>query len=124
MLANSPIAPTLPAMDLRRARGFYEGKLGLKVIQATDQDVMYECGAGTMLYVWQREPSQTDHTEAAFKVDNIEKEVAELKGKGVEFESYDMPGIKTDDDSIARIDGYKGAWFKDTEGNILSLTEM
>ena len=124
MLGNSPIAPTLPATDLKRAREFYESKLGLKVAQATEQDVMYECGGGTMLYVWQREPSPTDHTEAAFKVDNIEQEVKELKNKGVEFESYDMPGLKTDEDNIARIDGYKGAWFKDSEGNILSLTEM
>lgn len=124
MLANSPISPTLPALDLQRARGFYEGKLGLKVAQATDYDVMYECGGGTMLYVWQREPSPTDHTEAGFRVDDIEHEVNELKAKGVEFESYDMPGLKTNENNIAQIDGYKSAWFKDTEGNILSLTQM
>jgi len=124
MLTNSPIAPTLPVTDLNRARGFYEGKLGLKVTQADDHQAMYECGGGTMLYIWQREPSMTDHTEAGFQVDNIEQEVSDLKSKGVTFESYDMPDLKTDENNIASIDGFKSAWFKDTEGNILSLTQM
>ena len=124
MLASSPIAPTLPVNDLTRARSFYEDKLGLKVSKATDMDVIYECGAGTMLYVWQRETGPTDHTEAGFTVDNIEEEVKELKTKGVEFEAYDMPGLKTDENGIAKIDGYKSAWFKDPDGNIISLAEM
>ncbi len=125
MLANSPVTPTLPATDLKRARSFYEGKLGLKVAQESDQDATYEAGGGTNIYVWQREPAQaTGHTEAAFAVDDIEQEVSALKGKGVEFESYDMPGLTTDENNIASYDGVKVAWFKDTEGNILSLVQM
>jgi catechol 2,3-dioxygenase-like lactoylglutathione lyase family enzyme len=108
---------------LGRARGFYEGILGLKVNRATDEDVMYDCGGSTMLLLYKRPPSETDHTEASFKVDDIAKEVEELRGKGVTFEEYDMPGIKTEN-GIAAVDGTKAAWFKDTEGNILSLMQM
>ncbi len=66
----------------------------------------------------------TDHTEAAFDVDEIEREVGELKERGVQFESYDMPGLKTDENNIAAMNGAKSAWFKDTEGNIIAIVQM
>ena len=106
MLTNAMVAPNLPAVDLQRARKFYEEKLGL-------------------MYVYQRAATKADHTVASFKVDNVEAEVKELKSKGVKFEDYDLPkmGIKTVN-SIATMGNMKGAWFKDTEGNILSLVQM
>ena len=63
------------------------------------------------------------HTVAGFNVENIEKEVADLKSRGVVFEEYDMPGMKTVD-GVASFEGAKSAWFKDSEGNILSLNQM
>ncbi len=125
MLANSLVTPTLPAIDLKRARSFYEDKLGLKAVQSSEQDVTYQAGAGTNIYVWQREPtSATDHTETVFAVQDIEEEVKDLKAKGVKFESYDMPGLRTDENDIAASDGARAAWFKDTEGNVLGLVQM
>ena len=123
MLTDSPVTPTLPIVDLERARNFYEGVLGLKVNMASDEDVMYDCGGGTTLYLYKRAESRAEHTEAAFKVDDLEKEVKELRGKGVEFEEYDMPGLKTEN-GIATRNGMKSAWFKDPDGNILSLVQM
>ncbi|MHB0914364.1 MAG: VOC family protein [Thermoleophilia bacterium] len=123
MLTESQVAPTLPVTDLSRARSFYEDTLGLRVNRATDDDVIYDCGGGTMLLLYRRAKTTTDHTEASFKVDDIEKEVEELRGKGVVFEEYDMPGLTTEN-GIAAIDGMKAAWFLDPDGNILSLTEM
>lgn len=125
MLGNKPINPDLPVVDLQRARGFYEEKLGLRPMQSSDHDVMYECGNNTMLYLYMREPTQISHTEVTWTVDDIMAEVNELKSKGVDFETYDMPemGIQTDENNIARINGWRTAWFKDTEGNILSLSQ-
>lgn len=123
MLTNSPVTPTLPTVDIGRSRSFYEGILGLKVNRADGNSVMYDCGGGTMLFVYKRPESHAEHTEAAFKVDDIEKEMEELRGKGVVFEEYDMPGMKTEN-GIAAMDGMKSAWFKDPDGNILSLAQM
>jgi predicted enzyme related to lactoylglutathione lyase len=126
MLTNSMVAPSLPAVDVKRARKFYEEKLGLKVVmEDPSPGIMFQAGAGTMLYVYQRAATKADHTVASFKVDNIEAEVKELKSKGVKFEEYDMPkmGIKTVN-GIATMGTMKGAWFKDSEGNILALTQM
>ena len=124
MLNKAMVAPTLPAVDLKRARKFYEEKLGLKVVmEDTSPGIMLQCGKGTMMYVYQRAATKADHTVASFAVDSIEAEVKELKGKGIKFEEYDMPGIKTVD-SVATIGGMKSAWFKDTEGNILSIAQL
>ena len=126
MLSNAMVAPTLPAVDLKRARKFYEEKLGLKVaMEDPSPGIMLQAGQGTMIYVYQRAATKADHTVASFKVDNIEAEVKALKNKGVKFEEYDLPkmGIKTVN-GIATMGDMKSAWFKDTEGNILSLAQM
>ncbi|MGA9047676.1 MAG: VOC family protein [Dehalococcoidia bacterium] len=121
MLTNAMVSPTLPAVDLKRAKKFYEGILGLKVMmEDPSPGVLFQCGQGTFLYVYQRAATKADHTVANFAVDNIEMEVKELKGKGVKFEEYNLPGIKTID-SIATMGTGKFAWFKDSEGNILSI---
>jgi len=122
MLASKPVYPTLPAVDIKRARKFYEEMLGLKVIMEDPAPgMMLQAGGGTMLYVYQRTPTKADHTVAEFEVDDIDAEMKELRSKGVKFEEYDMPGLKTVN-GIAKMDGdVKAAWFKDTEGNILAL---
>jgi len=120
------VAPNLPAVDLKRARKFYEEKLGLKVVmEDPSPGIMLQAGQGTMMYVYQRAATKADHTVASFKVDNIEAEMKELRGKGVKFEDYDLPkmGIKTVN-GIATMGNMKFSWFKDTEGNILSLAQM
>jgi len=124
MLSKAMIAPTLPAIDLKRARKFYEEKLGLKVVmEDPSPGMMLQCGQGTMLYVYQRSATKADHTVASFKVDDIETEVQELKAKGVKFEEYNLPNIKTVN-GIATMGNIKSAWFKDSEGNVLSLAHM
>lgn len=67
--------------------------------------------------------TSASQTVAGFNVDNIENEVGELKGRGVVFEEYDMPGMKTVN-GIATLNGSKSAWFKVTEGNILAINQM
>jgi catechol 2,3-dioxygenase-like lactoylglutathione lyase family enzyme len=124
MLADSRVGPTLPVVDLVRARKFYEEKLGLQAVEMPE-GVMYECGQGSGLVLYQRDtPTKADHTAAGWEVDNVEELVQTLGAKGVVFEQYDMPGLKTDEQGIATMNGAKGAWFKDTEGNILSVFQM
>jgi predicted enzyme related to lactoylglutathione lyase len=119
------VAPTLPVVDMDRARKFYLETLGLKVMQADMGGVMLQAGSGTGLYLYQRGATKADHTVAAFNVNNIEAEMSELKAKGIVFEEYDIPqmNIKTVN-GLATADGAKIAWFKDTEGNILGVTQM
>ncbi len=114
----------MPVADLKRAREFYENKLGLKVKEADEKmgEVWYECGQGTMLSIYQRPPVKVEHTQVSFEVDDIEAEMKELRARGVGFEEYDIPemGLKTIN-GVATMGNYKAAWFKDTEGNILSI---
>ena len=124
MLANAMVAPTLPAVDLKRARRFYEATLGLKVVKEDPSPgIMVQCGNGTMVYIYERAATKADHTVATFAVDDLDAEMLALQRKGIKFEEYNLPGLKTDH-GVVTIGGMKGAWFKDTEGNILSLTEM
>lgn len=123
MLTNAPIVTILPVVDMERAKGFYEEKLGLKPLQELPERTIYECGEGTKLGLYQREPTKADHTVASFIVEDVEAEVKELKQKGVPFEEYDTPAFKTVD-SIATMGQDKVAWFKDTEGNILAITQF
>ncbi len=126
MLANAQVHPTLPVVDLGRARKFYEEKLGLKAVRVDPPPapgIMFEVGGSAGLYIYQRGATKADHTVAAFEVDDVNKEVSELKAKGVVFEEYDMPGLKTVN-SIVSAGNMKGGWFKDTEGNILGVIQL
>jgi len=123
MLSNRSIVTTLPAVDLQRARNFYEEKLGLgPPYYSSDNDVTYETAQGNRLYLYKRAQTKADHTAFSFQVDDVSKEVKELEEKGVEFEIPEMPGMKIEG-NIASWDRYKVAWFKDSEGNIIALTE-
>lgn len=115
---------TLPAVDLQRARRFYEDKLGLGTpVLVSNDEALYKFGQGAQLYLYVRGPTKADHTVFAFLVEDIEKEVKELKEKGIVFEEYDVPGLKTVN-GIATMANGKSAWFKDTEGNIVAISDL
>ena len=123
MLADKALVhPALPAVDLERAKNFYKEKLGFSV-QREDPSpgAMLEGSSGSALYIYQRAATKADHTVASFEVDDVAGTVKELKAKGVVFEEYDVPGLKTVE-GVADMGPIKGAWFKDTEGNILAIT--
>ena len=123
MLQNSPFYAYIPAKDVSRARRFYEEKLGLKAGDEIAGGVVYEFGKGTAAFLYPTPHAGTSRASQAFwQVEDIEREVAELKKAGVEFEEYDLPDMKTRD-GIATAGGAKAAWFKDTEGNTLALIQ-
>jgi predicted enzyme related to lactoylglutathione lyase len=127
MLTNSPIRPTIPVVDLNRAKRFYETILGLKAVLDNNDNnsgiAIFECGNGTIMELYQRGPSKADHTVATFEVSNIEEKVNALRGKGVNFEEFDMPEIKTQNGTATQ-GSVKAAWFKDSEGNILCIHQV
>jgi predicted enzyme related to lactoylglutathione lyase len=121
MLQNSPMYAYLPAKDVARARRFYEEKLGFVPKREVAGGVTYEFAGGTGCFLYPTPNAGTSAASQAFwQVADVEREVAELKAKGVTFEHYDMPGMK---DGIATRGGARTAWFKDTEGNILAIVQ-
>ncbi|QSZ68150.1 VOC family protein [Methanofollis aquaemaris] len=121
MLSNLGVAPTIPVVDLKRARAFYEEILGLKVVDTDPEGVFFDCGEGTVLYIYKSAPTKAEQTVAGFMVSDIEAEMQDLRKKGVVFEDYDLPDLKTVNGITEEPGGAKTAWFKDTEGNILAL---
>jgi catechol 2,3-dioxygenase-like lactoylglutathione lyase family enzyme len=118
VLKNYPVYTTLPVTDFDRARAFYKEKLGLTPTKP-DGDII-ECGNGTAFVLSSMGFKPGGHTQMSFLVDDVAAVVKELKSKGVVFEEYDMPGLKTVD-SIAERPDVKGAWFKDSEGNMIGI---
>jgi catechol 2,3-dioxygenase-like lactoylglutathione lyase family enzyme len=122
MLGSHRAFATIPAGDLARAKRWYEEKLGLKPAKDTPAGLMYTLAGGTgfLLYPTQF-AGKAPNTLMGFETADVEGDVAALKKKGVVFEEYDMPGLKTVN-GIASFGPLKGAWFRDSEGNILSIS--
>jgi predicted enzyme related to lactoylglutathione lyase len=123
MLQKAPMYAYIPVKDLARARQFYEEKIGLRPKEEKAGGVVYEFAQHTACFMYPTPNAGTSSASQAFwQVDDVEREVAELKRRGVKFEEYDMPQMKTDN-GIATGGGAKAAWFKDTEGNIMALVQ-
>lgn len=125
MFENVPIRPSFPASDLERAKRWYSEKLGLDPVRELDYgDVEYETG-GVRFLMYQTDLAGTNEaTAASFVVENFDDDIAALRSRGVAFEDVDFGEFgATVDGVIASPDGTnKSAWFKDSEGNIFSVT--
>ena len=122
MLKIKRVGAALPAQDIKRARQFYEQKLGLKPSdEMQDGSVMYTVGESGFTVFPSMGKASGDHTQIALDVDDIGAAVGELKRAGVVLEEYDFPNFKTKDGIVDLPDGTKGAWFKDTEGNLIGF---
>ena len=115
-------AAALPAQDMARAKAFYRDKLGLTPTREDPSGMMYALAAGTGFGVFPSsgKPSGT-HTQMGIEVEDVEGAVRDLQAKGVKFEEYDMPGLKTVN-GIANMGGSNFAWFKDSEGNLIVVS--
>jgi len=123
-LNDSPVGAVIAVSDIDRAKEFYEGKLGLAGGEdQPDGGVRYSCGGDTQIHVYPspENAGKSTATLAGWWVSDVEATVDELAARGVTFEQYGEP-FNTDEKGIARFEGgYVGAWFKDTDGNILAL---
>jgi catechol 2,3-dioxygenase-like lactoylglutathione lyase family enzyme len=114
---------SIPAKDLDGTRRFYEDVLGVEVIRESPTGITYRSGDSVFLLYPTQFAGTAQHTLGGFLVKDIEAAVGDLRAKGVTFEEYDMPGLKTVD-GIAGLGEERVAWFKDPEGNILSLAQV
>jgi catechol 2,3-dioxygenase-like lactoylglutathione lyase family enzyme len=121
MLAMRRTYATIPAADMARAMDWYRDKLGIEPVRHEEYGAVYRLanGCGFLLYPTPN-AGQAPNTLMAFEATDVQADVRELRSRGVQFENYDMPGLKTVD-GIAEMNGYYGAWFKDSEGNILAI---
>ena len=124
MLRDFPMAARLAATDIARARAWYEEKLGLvpEKEEMGGAGLWYRTG-GTWFYLYQTESAGTaQNTVGGWEITGMEAIMADLRGRGVTFEDYDFGEMKTVD-GLLSVEGYKAAWFRDSEGNVLELTE-
>ena len=128
-LKTGRVATRLPAQDLDRAREFYAEKLGLEPSDERPGGLLYRCAGGEFALFQSAGASPGTFTQMGWEVDDIDATVAELEGRGVVFEDVDLPGLRTSG-GIADIDGNypskgasgeRGAWFRDSEGNMLGI---
>lgn len=120
MLAEGRVFATVAVNDLAAAKQFYGETLGLELSDENPGGVTYTSGGGK-LFVYQAPTAGTNQaTSASWDVDNIEAVVEELRGKGIVFEQYDIPGAEKQGD-ISIMGGMKAVWFKDPSGNILAV---
>ena len=122
MLSDHPAVPVLAVTDLDRARQFYEGTLGLTSGGDVAEGVMYRAGGVNLLVYPSSYAGTNKATAVSFTVPlaAFDDEIAELRSRGVTFETYDIPGV-TWNDGVAEGQGMKAAWFVDPDGNILNV---
>lgn len=123
MLATSPVTTILPVVDAERARDFYDRILGLNYAGVSgDGKHLFAISSGTLALLKKPEPTKAEHTALSFEVGNVSEAVRQLTDRGVVFDDYDLPGLKTVD-KVCILGSEKAAWFHDTEGNILCVHE-
>lgn len=122
MLNQGRVFATLAVSDINKAKEFYGTTLGLSQVDENLGGVTYESGGGR-LFVYQSPTAGTNQaTCASWLVDDIGSVVEELKGKGISFEHYEVPGATMEGD-IHVMESMKTSWFKDPDGNILNVAQ-
>ena len=130
MLKDGRVATRLPVRDLGKARRFYSEKLGLEPVEERPGGLLYRCGGTEFALFESSGASSGTHTQMGWSVDDIEATVADLRARGLEFESVEMPEI-TVNDGIAEVPGNypskgtgeRAVWFRDLDGNVLGVGE-
>jgi catechol 2,3-dioxygenase-like lactoylglutathione lyase family enzyme len=124
-LSDQRVGAVVAVSDLEAAKRFYENQLGLKPADSQEQSVAYPCADGTALFVYEspENAGRNPATGAGWEVDDLDATMSELAARGVVFEQYDQPGIKTDQRGVFDAGAFRAAWVKDPDGNTLAMTE-
>jgi catechol 2,3-dioxygenase-like lactoylglutathione lyase family enzyme len=120
MLGATQSIPTIPVGNLEEARVYYEEKLGLEVARELPEGISYRTGSTTLLVYASRYAGTNQATCVTWAIEDVERVARELSAKGVTFEHYDLPGTTVEGDVHVEGDR-KAVWFKDSDGNILSV---
>jgi predicted enzyme related to lactoylglutathione lyase len=128
MLQQARVVAIVPVSDVEAAIGFYGDTLGLRLKERRsdlpeNRETEFEAGDGTLLAYESVGAGQSRHTVAGFRVDDIEATVSGLQERGVVFEEYDLPDLKTEN-GIAAVGDVQAAWCKDPDGNILAIESV
>ena len=124
-LSDCSVETLLAVSDLERAKRFYEHQLGLVPGEVEQEGVRYPCANGTRIFVYlsPENAGKSPATLAGWLVDDLDDTMDELLSRGVVFEQYDQPGIKTDERGVFDAGRFRAAWVKDPDGNTMALTE-
>jgi catechol 2,3-dioxygenase-like lactoylglutathione lyase family enzyme len=124
-LKDHIVETVIAVSDLERARRFYEEQLGLEPGYEEEQAIRYPCadGANVFIYLSPENAGSSRGTVAGWTVTGLDELMRELAGRGVEFERYDQPGIKTDEHGVFDAGRFRAAWVKDPDGNVLAISE-
>ena len=129
VLEDGKVATRIPVRDLQRSRKFYAEKLGLEPSEERPGGLLYRCSEGEFALFESAGAASGNHTQMGWEVEDIEATVEQLRARGVVFEEYDFPGLKTVN-GIAEVEGNypsKGgvgewaAWFRDVDGNLFGI---
>jgi predicted enzyme related to lactoylglutathione lyase len=123
MLKDSKAFSGFSANNIGKAKEFYGSTLGLKVSESNGLLTLHLAGGNNVLIYPKPNHTPATFTVLNFPVNDVDQAVDELTKRGVRFEIYDRPEIKTDKKGIMRGNGPTIAWFKDPAGNILSVIE-
>ena len=128
MLGGAGIVAIVPVSDVEAAIRFYGETLGLELQERRDdlpenREAEFRAGQGTLLVYESVGAGKSRHTIAGFRVDDLDEVVGRLRERGVEFEEYDLPQMKTEG-GIAAVGDVRAAWCRDPDGNLLALESV
>ena len=125
-LKDSRVGVLMAVSDLERSRHFYEHQLGLVPGEQEQEGVRYFCAEGTSVFVYLQphNAGASLATLAGWTVDDLDHTMDELSSRGVHFESYDQPGIKTDERGVFDGGDFRAAWIRDPDGNTMAITQF
>src|SRR3954452_13989465 len=126
-LKEDQVEPAISVSELHRARAFYEDQLGLEPgDQEPGVSVRYPCAGGTRIFVYlaAENAGRSPATLAGWFVDDLAATMDELAARGVAFERYDQPGLRTDDRGVFDAGAFRAAWVRDPDGNTLAISQV
>ncbi len=119
-LSIAPAMPIIAVRDMDTARRFYDETLGLELSSDRGMVQVWSCGGTHIMLSHNPEGSKAEHAVAGWEVPDIEAAVAELRGRGVEFDDFGMPS----EDGVVSFGDDRVAYFRDPDGNLLSMTQF
>jgi catechol 2,3-dioxygenase-like lactoylglutathione lyase family enzyme len=125
-LSDCRVEAQLAVSDLETAKRFYEHQLGLVPGEEEEEGVHYPCAQGTAIniYLSPENAGRSPATLAGWFVDDLDRTLDELASRGVVFEQYDQPGLKTDERGVFDAGRFRAAWTRDPDGNTIAFTEV
>jgi catechol 2,3-dioxygenase-like lactoylglutathione lyase family enzyme len=124
-LRDGSVEAMMAVSDLERAKRFYGEQLGLGAGEEEEQVVRFRCaeGTGILVYLSPENAGTSSASLAGWRVADLDETMDELASRGVVFERYDQPGIKTDERGVFDAGRFRAAWVRDPDGNTIAISQ-